>query len=235
MKINGSSGSNINFVEQRSNSLEQLKKEAKQNAPIQDRYEQKISNVSYVALTQSNESLGALEVATKAIDELQQGSQKLQNLIQKSTHFSEQKVEIEEEFEATSEGMLDIVDNTLFGQSQLFYTPMQLNAGKEEFSFTLGADFGIEDFDLESQEQLKAFEQNLSEIKQNIAKAKQHVEVGSFNTLASMDMTNSYQLESISQNLFQAQKPTEPLAKGEISRAHQVDSLKEKVSLLLGE
>ncbi len=215
MQINGNSGNNINFIEQRKsvNALD-VKKDIT-NSLKSDELSLS-SAISPSTLIQTNESITMLQVAFESIEKLEMSGEKLQK-------FSEPNIE----FEAITESMLDIVDNTVFKETQLFFTNLSFSTGSSSLELSLSKDYGIEDLSVNNTDGFENFKGVLSQVKEEIQTIKQHLETASFNKIASLSTAKPSEL------LLNKSSEEVALHVKDMSKAHNIDALKDKISTLL--
>ncbi|WP_024955462.1 hypothetical protein [Sulfurospirillum arcachonense] len=221
MKINGSSANSINFIEQKKSNTSYLKTANNTLKEPIDTFEAK--TVFATNLLESNESVGILQTAEYSIKKLKNNNEELQKLTEKYEYFKSQKSELNEKFEEITINMLDIVDNTTFKDTQLFYTTHTFNSGNSEFSLALPNEYGIEDFSIDNRDELNTFSNKLEELTTKISSIKQNIEVAHFNQVAALN-EHSPLLSQIENTI---------LNKDDIQGAHDVSSLKDKLSFLL--
>jgi len=228
MQINASSSNNINFIEQKklNTSSVDLKK-----STVLEEGDSFVSKASMsTTLLELNNSLSTLQMASNSLQKLKSNGEELQKLTQRYTLFQSQELELNEKFEEITIEMLDIVDNTMIKNKQLFYTTHSFKIGSQELEMSLKNDFGIEDLNLFNDEELKSFEINLSSVEKEIDGIKKQIELANFNTMASLD-TNSPLLD-VKRNMDHEEIT---VSVEDMKRAHNINSLKDKVSFLLSD
>lgn len=231
MKISGNNGANINFIEQRSVTLKSaISKDTSNVQSISDRFEK--TQISFTNFTQNNAALGVMQMAQSSLDALKEGARNLKQLHEKSTLFPEQKSDFQDTFEMQNESLLDIIDNTLFNEMQLFYTPFEFEVGSQKYDFALRSDFGIEGLSIDEIDGINELEENLEQMQEGLSTLQRLVEVASFNELASMKDAQS--LKVAQQLTLEKQEKVSP-NKEELTRAHDTQGLKEKLLILLGD
>jgi len=215
MQINGNSGNNINFIEQKKSvHAPDLKKDIT-NSLKSDELSLSTA-VSPSSLLETNESITMLQVAFESIEKLQEGGEKLQK-------FTEQNIE----FESITESMLDIVDNTVFKETQLFFTNLTFSTGSSSLELSLSKDYGIEDLSVDNTDGFEKLEGILDQVKEEIQTIKQHLEIASFNKIASLNTTKPSEL------LLNKVNEEVALHVKDIGKAHDINILKDKISTLL--
>ncbi len=226
MQINASSSNSINFIEQKK--LNTSSSSFKESNTL-DRADSFTSEtISSISLLESNESIGMLQIAGATISQLQDSSGELQKLIDKYSFFTSQEVELSEKFEDITGKMLDIVDNTMLKDSQLFYTTHVFSSGSAKFKLTMANDYGIEDLNIANVEELSSFDTKLSSVKTQIDEIKKQIEIVNFNQMAALQKNSP--LLDIKQNITIDESS---LSIEDIKRAHDTNSLKDKLSYLL--
>lgn len=228
MQINASSLNSINFIEQKKSNTSSLNEKDNSTLNQEDSFISKTTTTT--SLLELNTSLGTLQVADNTLQQLQNKNQELQKLTEKYIDFPSQESELNEKFEEITVEILDIVDNTMVKDTQLFYTTHVFSMGSVELELTLQNDFGIEDFNLFSSEELKGFDTKIANVEKEIEGIKSQVELVSFNKMASLQ-SNSPLLD------INRKINTEELVLNveDIKRAHDINSLKDNVSFLLGD
>jgi|LGOV01.1.fsa_nt_gb hypothetical protein len=227
MKIDGSSAHSINFIEQKKSNTSTPEHNTTQNRV--DTFEGK--SITSVSLLESNESIAMLQIAHSSISKLQNGSEELQKLNEKFSFFSSQKSELNEKFEEMSLSMQDIVDNTMFNNSGLFYAEHTLSVGSSEFRFSMINETSIEDFVLGDSTGINSFVDGLGAIKEDIDSIKTQIEVINFNHMAVLDSKNP--LVNIEANMFSKETTKLTPNTEELKQAHDTSLLKDKISFLL--
>ena len=227
MKIDGSSAHSINFIEQKKSNTSTPEHNTTQN--IVDTFEGK--SITSISLLESNESMAMLQIAHSSISKLQSGSEELQKLNEKFSFFISQKSEINEKFEEISLSMQDIVDNTMFNDSGLFYAEHAISIGNFEFRLSMINETNIEDFVLGNSIGINSFIDGLGSIKENIDSIKTKIEVINFNHMAVLDSKNP--LIHIESNMFSKELTKLTPNIEELKQAHDASLLKDKVSFLL--
>jgi hypothetical protein len=225
MKINGSLGNNINFIEQKKSNTFSSNTQKNDTLDNSDKFIGKA--VSANAILKSNESLSILEIALNAISKLSSDTDALKKLSDKLVYFQSQERELTKEFESITEGMLDVVDNTMFKDTQIFYSTLNFKVESYEADLSLNRDVNIEDLYINDKEELNNFANNLESIKKDINQIKNYIQVASFNSIAALHV------DSPLLNIHITQKLT--LNVDDIKGVHDVNSLKDKVSLLLAD
>ena len=227
MKIDGSSAHSINFIEQKKSNTSTSQNNTTQNRV--DTFEGK--SITSVSLLESNESMAMLQIAHSSISKLQNGSEELQKLNEKFSFFSSEESMLNEKFEEISLSMQDIVDNTMFNDSGLFYAEHTLSIGSFEFKFSMVNETSIEDFALGESTEIDSFIDGLGSIKDNIDSIKTQIEVINFNHMAVLDSKNP--LINIDANMFSQEIKELTPSIEELKQAHDTSLLKDKVSFLL--
>jgi len=228
MQINASSANSINFIEQKKSNTSSLPQKDTTTFHREDRFVSKTTTTT--SLLELNSSLGTLQVAEDALQQLQNKNKELQKLTEKNIDFPSRETELNDMFEEITIEMLDIVDNTMVNETQLFYMTHSFSIGNEELELTLQNDFGIEDFSLFSIEELKNFDTKISDVEKEIAGLKSQLELVSFNKMASLP-SNSPLLD-INRNVTVEELV---LDVEDMKRAHDINSLKDKVSFLVSD
>ena len=228
MQINASSANSINFIEQKKSNTSSSNLKDNSFFDKKDSFVGKTSTSS--SLLELNESLGMLQIAGDTILQLKSHSEELQKLTQKYTDFQSQKLELNEQFEKIAIKMLDIVDNTMIKDRQLFYTTHIFITGSQELELTMQNDYEIEDLNLLNDEEINVFDTKLINVEKQISEIKKQIEIANFNQMAALDKNSplldikrnntSYELE---------------LSVEDIKRAHDINSLKDKVGFLLAD
>lgn len=227
MKIDGSSAHSINFIEQKKSNTSTPEQNTTQNRV--DTFES--NSITSVSLLESNESIAMLQIAHSSISKLQNGGEELQKLNEKFSFFSSQESELNEKFEEISLSMQDIVDNTMFNDSGLFYAEHTLSIGSFEFRFSMINETSIEDFVLGNNMEVNSFIDGLGSIKENINSIKTQIEVINFNHMAVLDSKNP--LINIEANMLSKEPIKLTPNIEELNQAHDTSLLKDKVSHLL--
>ncbi|HIP29694.1 MAG TPA: hypothetical protein EYG93_09490 [Sulfurospirillum arcachonense] len=227
MKIDGSSAHSINFIEQKKSNTSTPEQNTTQNRV--DTFES--NSITSVSLLESNESIAMLQIAHSSISKLQNGGEELQKLNEKFSFFSSQESELNEKFEEISLSMQDIVDNTMFNDSGLFYAEHTLSIGSFEFRFSMINETSIEDFVLGNNMEVNSFIDGLGSIKENINSIKTQIEVINFNHMAVLDSKNP--LINIEANMLSKEPIKLTPNIEELKQAHDTSLLKDKVSHLL--
>ena len=227
MKIDGSSANSINFIEQKQSNTSTHKKYIEENRI--DTFENK--SISSMAILESNESMVMLQIAHSSIIKLQSSGEELQKLNDQFLFFQSQKSELHEKFEEITVSMLDIIDNTMFKDSGLFYVEHSLSIGNLKFDFSIVSENSIEDFELGSSEELDSFILSLGSIEDNILEIRKNIEVANFNQMAALDKNSSR--ININSSMFSNQDKSFSLSTDDIKQAHNTSLLKDKVSFLL--
>lgn len=225
MKINGSSGNSINFIEQKKSNISSSNKQENINFDHSDKFTGK--SVSPNLIMESNQFLGILEIAHESISKLGSDAEELKKLSEKFVYFKSQKNELTSQFYTITEGMLDVVDNTIYKDTQIFYTILNFTVGSYSADLSLSREFNIEDFNINSLEELSDFENTLNNIKEEIKDIKKYIQVASFNKIAALHVDSPHLNNAIPEKIS--------LALEDIKGAHDVSSLKDKVSTLLAE
>lgn len=228
MQINASSANSINFIEQKKSTTSSISQKDRTTFHREDSFVGQTTPTT--SLLELNSSLGTLQVADDALQQLQNKNKDLQKLTEKYMSFSSRETELNEKFEEITVEMLDIVDNTMVNETQLFYTTHLFNIGNEELELTLQNDFGIEDFSLLSIDELKGFNTKISNAKEEIVGIKNQIELVSFNKIASLE-SNSPLLDikkdiNVDELVLNAE---------DMKRAHNINSLMDKVSFLVSD
>jgi len=219
MKIDGASAHSINFIEQKKSTASSSTK----NSNIAQREDSFINkNLSSTPLLELNESLGMLQIANTSISKLEDSSKELQKLNEKFSFFQSQESEFSEKFEEISTSMLDIVDNTTFKDTALFYSQQTLNIENSEFSFSVLDRSAIEDFSLGNVHDIDDFTAKLQNIKDEISRINDYIKTANFNQVAVLNVDSSF----LDFDIFS-------LKSKEIEQVHDTNLLKDKMSFLL--
>lgn len=230
MRISGSLGNNINFIEQKSNISKEQKNQSDANITSHSDSFSTTQIASNEILTH-NDSLGLLQVAQESISSLQGKNKNLKNLSQMFEGFVSDKTNLEKEFESVIEEMFDVVDGTVYNKTQLFYTNMSFSQMQAMPSFMMSDVISLEDLNIGDKDGLLMFEKKLTNLYEDLTKAKEFVQLVSFNTLAASSysevLLEGFSLEKTQVEVKQA------IYKEDIQRAHDVNSLRDKVSSLL--
>jgi len=226
MQINASSANSINFIEQKKLNASSFNKTNNKNSDIEDSFLSK--TISSIESLELNESLGTLQIAQSTVHKLKTNTQELQKLTEKFSFFQSQEIELSEKFENITINMLDIVDNTMVKDKQLFYNTHLFKSGSIEFKLTMENDYGIEDLNLTNSKKINDFEDKLSTVKNQIDEIKSYIELTNFNQMAALK--NGSPLLDITKNSTN-EKVT--LNVEDIKRAHNTNSLIDKVDFLL--
>lgn len=223
MQINASSVNSINFLEQKKSNTSTSNTSQEKLQNYEDEFVGK--TLSKNTFFESNDTIATLQVAYDSIINLKNNNTELQQLSERVQYFKSEEMELNERFEQTTENMLDIVDNTVFQDTQIFYSALNFTSGSYEFNLSLSENFNIEDFTLGDSESLKTFESNLKTLEEDILKVKNHFEVANFNNLASLHVEVPNLEESSQDNII--------LAKQSLGEAHDNELLRSKVLDLL--
>lgn len=226
MQIIAKSANNIDFLERKK--LNALSLEEEKNLDKSVAFENEA--VKSKSLLELNESIGILQVAQASMSQLKSHSEELRQISEDYTMSYANKFELKEKFEEITVQMLDIVDNTMFNDKELFYASHSFHIGNEEFDLSMSNDYGIEDFSIESTEEFGVFIRQVNSVESQIAAIKKQVEETHLNQMAALDtknpaFNNEYKNDSI--DLV--------LSVEDIKRAHDANSLQDKVSFLLAD
>ena len=227
MKIDGSNANSINFIEQKKSNASTPDRDTTQNRV--DTFIDK--SLTSVPLLESNESMTMLQIAHSSIVKLEDSGEELKKLNAKFSFFQSQENELNEVFESTTLKMLDIVDNTMFNNSGLFYANHTLSIGTSEFSFSMINETSIEDFALGSSTEIESFINGLDSIKKDIHNIRSQIEVINFNHMAALNSKSP--LINIEANMLTKNIPQPSLHVDDIKQAHDTSLLKDKISFLL--
>jgi len=228
MQINASSANSINFIEQKKSNTSSSDL---RNSTAPEKGDSFVNEASIsTTLLELNDSLSTLQIASNTLLKLKSNGEELGKLTQRHTLFQSQELELSEKFEEITIEMLDIVDNTMIKNTQLFYTTHSFKVGNEELELSLKNDFGIEDLNLFNEDELKSFDANLSVVEKEVNEIKKQIELANFNTMASLDKNSP--LLDVKRNI-DYEKLTVNVE--DMKRAHNTSSLKDKVSFLLSD
>jgi hypothetical protein len=226
MKIGGSSGNNINFIEQKTNISKMNSKQSGEEISSHSESLTSFSLSSSDMLTQ-NESLGILQTVQSSIDVLKEKNTLLQSIAEKYEYATSEKTSLSQEFEYVIEDMLSVVDSTIYNNMQLFYTNISFNQEQSVQSPMLSDIINIEDLSIEDKAGLNLFDTTLQSIEKDIKSSKEYTELVAFNSLAASSY-KAYNTQNTDENTLHVTLGTQ-----ELQRAHDVNSLKDKASFLL--
>lgn len=229
MKINGSSANSINFIEQKKSNTSKSQLENNKNEARGDIFSAN-SMPSPIHLN-SNESMGLLQVALDSIDVLSSKNNDLQKLNEKFSYFTSQEDELKEKFDQISVDMLDVIDNTMFKDSGVFYAEHTLSIGSLEYNFSMLSDETIEDFVLGDSNAVDDFAIHLDSLKSGISTIKEQLEIANFNNVAVLHEHSP--LINIDASMLTKKEEPPILSTYDIKQAHNVDLLKSRVDFLL--
>lgn len=185
MKISGSLGNNINFIEQKTNNIKAkaIQSEGVKQTRVDSFDSQSISKIDF---SSQNNFLGMLEVAAESIDKLKENSKTLYGLAEKFSFFESEQNNLSLQFDETIESMYTVVDSTVYEKTQLFYTNISFSSDKAMPSFMMSEIISIDDLSIENVDGLNVFEKKLDSLKDEIQSSQTYLQHASFNSLAAL-------------------------------------------------
>jgi hypothetical protein len=226
MKISGSFGNNINFIEQKTNTLKTSQSQSKISAET-DTFTSKSSKTTNLGVY--TESLGLIDIAYHSLSNLKESGKNLQELSEQFS-LTQESNSLHVEFEEGIEKMLDVIDNTIYNNTQIFYTNFSFSQTMP--SFMLSEIINIEDLNIQDKEGLEVFETKLYNLQEELTKTKEHLGIVSFNSLAAMSSNQEISKESLKE--LQSHL-TQDISHEELLKAHNTELLKDKISSLLAD
>jgi len=188
----------------------------------------------------SNEAVGMLQIADSAVSSLREGSDKLNQLAVRSNSASlnsSQQAMLKQEFDATKNAMMDIVDNTSYNGKSLFDQDMSISTGESSININL-SDISLEDVSIDSTESIKNLNELLDQTSSSIGSATNALNVTVANQMAAFsnvaNAKSNLDESDIVKDLMQINAQNVKIDAATIAQNHKTDILQQQMQALLG-
>ncbi len=235
MKIVGGI-SNINHMEQR-NSINKPQKGGVGAVKTEEKdlfalkKERPLSAIAELStnIQNINSSLGKLSVLEESINSLKEEAQTLGKLAKQyngTVYGQSERDSQKDRFDNTVNSMMDIIDNTLYGEKSLFANDIKVEAGGADNIILDVSRIEISDLSIDNQATIETFLLQMDSLGFNISSAKNVYNVRMFNSMAAMS-TMVGRNEGLQEERFQSMNIAT------IAGNHNAELLREQMTLLL--
>ena len=181
-----------------------------------------------------------LQIADSAVSSLREGSDKLNQLAVRSNSASlnsSQQAMLKQEFDATKNAMMDIVDNTSYNGKSLFDQDMSISTGESSININL-SDISLEDVSIDSTESIKNLNELLDQTSSSIGSATNALNVTVANQMAAFsnvaNAKSNLDESDIVKDLMQINAQNVKIDAATIAQNHKTDILQQQMQALLG-
>jgi len=209
------------------------------SASIADGLNMQVASLSQ-GLANANDGISMMQVADGATTQLKEGLQRLNNLsIQYGNGIlnDTNRATLEQEFQATLQGMQDIVEGTTFNGNALFGNDFTFNIGEGEVETTLPSpDFSS--LSIDDLEGIADMSQTLASLSSEIGSTSNALESGARNIFSSMVNTaaSASQMSDTdyAQAITELQQNSIQLEVSTIAQVHKTEQMQQSMQRLLG-
>lgn len=177
-----------------------------------------------------NARVGMLQIADGALQGIQQGSERLNELsvaYNNAALNSDQQAALSQEFADTRQAMNDIVTQTTYNGQNLFGSDSPLGL----------SDVALSEVSIESQDSVESLRENISSLFSDVGSATQEAQVSINNLLAGITSTNSSFAQTsetpMSQNINQFNQSNLGLTAATMAQTHNTAILQQQMAALL--
>lgn len=177
-----------------------------------------------------NARVGMLQIADGALQGIQQGSERLNELsvaYNNAALNSDQQAALSQEFADTRQAMNDIVTQTTYNGQNLFGSDSPLGL----------SDVALSEVSIESQDSVESLSENISSLFSDVGSATQEAQVSINNLLAGITSTTSSFAQTsetpMSQNINQFNQSNLGLTAATMAQTHNTAILQQQMAALL--